>query len=144
MKTTISLISQKATLHLQHYFFCTFLCRCFARRQLETSRNFRVTSFMEEMSYVFLFTFFSLPLIFTLVYVAVGISHFLTAAKKFSCASKKMSLFFISRSNSLSFFFDLVELRWPAALLSLFLCLSLSLSLHSKFVDMTINLSLIL
>ena len=46
--------------------FCTFLCRCFARLQRETSRNFLVTRFMEEMSYVFSFTFFSLPLIFTL------------------------------------------------------------------------------
>ena len=36
----------------------------------------------------------------------------------------------------------LVELRWPVDLLSLFLCLSLSL--YPKFVDMTINLSLIL
>ena len=36
----------------------------------------------------------------------------------------------------------LVELRWPVALLSLFLCLSFSLS--SKSVDMTINLTLIL
>ena len=36
----------------------------------------------------------------------------------------------------------LVELCWPVALLSLFLCLSFSLYL--KFVDMTINLSLIL
>ena len=41
---------------------------------------------MEEMSYVFSFTFFfSLPLIFTLV--AASISHFLTAATKFSCCS---------------------------------------------------------
>ena len=44
----------------------TFLCRCFARLQRETSRNFLVTRFMEEMSYVFSFTFFSLPLTFTL------------------------------------------------------------------------------
>ena len=36
----------------------------------------------------------------------------------------------------------LVELRWPVALLSIFLCLSLPL--FSKFVDMTINLKLIL
>ena len=46
------------------------------------------------------------------------------------------------------FFFSLAlapflgELRWPVDLLSLFLCLSLSL--YPKFVDMTINLSLIL
>ena len=57
-KTTIGLISKKATLHVQHTFFCTFLCRCFARLQRETSRNFLVTRFMEEMSYVFLLTFF--------------------------------------------------------------------------------------
>ena len=37
---------------------------------------------MEEMLYVFLFTFFLQPLIFTLV--AASISHVLTAAKKFS------------------------------------------------------------
>ena len=57
-KTTIGLISKKATLHVQHTFFCTFLCRCFSRLQRETSRNFLVTRFMEEMSYVFPFTFF--------------------------------------------------------------------------------------
>ena len=44
------------------HFLCTFLCRCFARLQRETSRNVLVTRFMEEIS----FTFFSLPLIFTL------------------------------------------------------------------------------
>ena len=40
---------------------------------------------MEEILYVVLFTFFSLPLSFTLV--AAGISHFLTAAIKLSCYS---------------------------------------------------------
>ena len=93
-------------MHVQHtFFFCTFLCRCFARLQHETSRNFLVTRFMEKKSYVFSFTFFSLPLIFTLHF-----SHFVTAATKFSCCSsnKKMSpLFFISRSRSLLPFFSL-------------------------------------
>ena len=108
-KTAIGLTGKKKTLYVQHTFFCTFLFRCFARLQRETSRNFLVTRFMEELSYLFLFTlFFSLPLIFTLV--AASISHFLTAATKFSCCSsnKKMSpLFFISRSRSLSPFFSL-------------------------------------
>ena len=49
-KTTIGLISKKAALHMQGTFFCTFLCRCFARLQRETSRNFLVTRFTEEMS----------------------------------------------------------------------------------------------
>ena len=101
--------TKKKLLDVQHTFFCTFLCRCFTRLQRETSRNFLVTRFIEEISYLFLFTlFFSLPLIFTLV--AASISHFLTAATKFSCCSsnKKMSpLFFISRSRSLSPFFSL-------------------------------------
>ena len=38
-KTTTGLISKKATLHVQHTFFCTFLCRWFARLKRETSRN---------------------------------------------------------------------------------------------------------
>ena len=46
------------TLHGQHTFFGTFLCRCFARRQRETSGNFLVTRFMAEILYVVLFTFF--------------------------------------------------------------------------------------
>ena len=95
---------------MQDIFFCTFLCRCFAQLQRETSRNFLVTCFMEEMLYVFSFTFFSLLLIFTLHMVATSISHFVTATAKFSCCSsnKKMSpLFFISRSRPLSPFFSL-------------------------------------
>ena len=40
---------------------------------------------MEEMLYVVLFNFFSLPLIFTMV--TASISHFLTAAIKFLCYS---------------------------------------------------------
>ena len=49
------------------------------------------------------FTFFSLPLIFTLV--AASISHFLTAAIKFSCHSSNeigLLCFFISGSSSFS------------------------------------------
>ena len=77
---------------------------------------------------------------FHLALVAASTSHFVTAATKFSCYSsnKKMSpLFFISCSRSLSPFFSLSFAGLP-----LFLCLSLAL--YSKFVDMTINLSLIL
>ena len=58
---------------------------------------------MEEMLYVFLFTLFSLPLIFTLV--AASIFHFLTTAIKFSCFSSNeigLCLLFISRSSSFS------------------------------------------
>ena len=70
-KTTLGLISKKATSHVQHNFFFTFLCRCFAQLLRETSRNFLVTRFMEGMvegmSDVFLFILFSLLIIFTVV-----------------------------------------------------------------------------
>ena len=96
-------ILQKKNFARAAHFFCTFLCRCFARLQRETSRNFLVTRFMQEMSYLFLFSFFH-SLIFTLV--VARISHFLTAAKKFSCSSSNKWLL-IFRSSSLSLFFSL-------------------------------------
>ena len=104
-KTAIGLVSKKATLHVQHTFFVHFFAAvCFARLQRKTSRNFLATRFMEEMSYVFFFTFvFSLPLIFTLV--AANISHFFTAATEFSCCSSKERC--LSRSSSPSPFFSL-------------------------------------
>ena len=61
-------------------FFRTFFWRCFERIQRETFRNFPVTRFMEEMLYVFLFTFFSLPLTFTFSWWQLAFSLFLTAA----------------------------------------------------------------
>ena len=70
--------------------FCTFLCRCFARLQRETSRNFLATRFMEEMLYAWVPVHFLFPLphIFTLV--AASISPFLTAAMTFSCVSSSL------------------------------------------------------
>ena len=83
---------------------------------------------------MFLFTLFALSLIFTLVAASIP------AATKFHFVPPTENVSFCFFSLALAPF--LVELRWPVALLSLFLCLSLSL--YSKFVDMTINLSLIL
>ena len=86
-KTTIGLKKQtnkQKNFARAAHFSCTFLCRCFGRLQREISRNFLVTRFMWEMSYLLLFTFFH-SLIFTLV--AARISHFLTAAEKISCCS---------------------------------------------------------
>ena len=90
--------------------FCTFLCRCFAQIQRETSINFLVKRFMKKCRSCFCF-FFSLPLIFTVV--AASISHFLTAATKFSCCSsnKKMSIVFYL-SLQLSVARLIVERRW--------------------------------
>ena len=91
-KKNNSLISKKTTFFVH---FCAV--------QRETSRNFLVIRFMEEMLYVVLFTIFSLPPIFTLV--AASISHFLTAAIKLSCYSSNeigLICFFISGCSSFS------------------------------------------
>ena len=106
-KTTIGLISKKATLHVQNT-FCTFLCSCFAQLQRETCWNFLVTRFIEEMSYVFSFTFFSLPLIFALHWWPLAFLILSPPLLLEENSNKKMSpLFFISRSRSLSPYFSL-------------------------------------
>ena len=106
------------------HFFCTFLCRCFARLQRETSRNFLVTRFMEEMSQVF--SFFTAAH-FHLALVPASISDF--SLQNFSCRSsnKKISpLFFVSRSRSLSPFFFLSFAGLPPTF-SFSLCYSCSI-----------------
>ena len=108
-------------------------------------------NFQKLLSYTFyggnvvrvLVHFFFTAAHFHLALVAASISHFVTAATKFSCCSSnaKKCLLFLSLALDLCRPFS----RWASLacrLLSLFLCLSLSL--YSKFVDMTINLSLIL
>ena len=133
-KTTIGLISKKNNFARAAHFFCTFLCRCFVRLQRETSRNF----FMEEISYAFSFTFFSVPLIFSLHWWPLAFLILSPPLQNFNVVllKKKFSfVFYLYRPFS----------RWVSLachLLSLFLCLSLAL--YSKFVDITINLSLIL
>ena len=69
-KTTIGLISKEATLHVQHTFFVHFFAVVFARLQRETSRNVLVTRFMEELWYIFLFTFFFIAAHFHLALIA--------------------------------------------------------------------------
>ena len=141
-KTTIGVISKKVTFCRCSTLFCTFLCHCFARLQRKTSRNFLVTHFMTEMSYVFFFTFFSLLLIFTF-----GHQYFSFSQRRYKffmlSFQKRMSpLFFISRSSSLSLFFSL-----SFAGLSPECTFSFSLSFYFsvfQIVDMTINLCLIL
>ena len=103
-KKKIGIISNKNNFARAANLFCKFLCRCFARRQRETSRNFLVTRFMEAMLYVIMFAFFFAAALFYLG----GRQHFspfLTAAIKFSCYSSNeigLLCFFISVSGSFS------------------------------------------
>ena len=143
-KTTIGLISKKAT--LQHTFLiCTFLCHCFARLQRETSRNFLVTHFMKEMSYVILHTFFFTathfhlwPLAFLIFSMPLQIFHVvLTPTKNVS--------FVFHLLLQLSFTFFLIELHWTIAYMySLFFSVFLLFCIPNCGHDNNINLSLIL
>ena len=79
--TTIGPISKKQQqLCTCSTLFCTFLCCCFAWLQHETSRNFLVKCFINKILCVFLFTYFSLLLVFN--HVAASISDFLMACCK--------------------------------------------------------------
>ena len=107
-KTTIGLITKKQ-LYTCSTLFCTFLCRCFSwlQRYIRLPETY---TFYGGNVVRFLVHFFFTAAHFHLALVAASISHFVTAATKFSCCSsnKKMSpLFFISRSKSLSPFFSL-------------------------------------
>ena len=108
-------------------------------------------NFQKLLSYTFyggnvvrvLVHFFFTAAHFLLALVAASISHFVTAPTKFSCCSsnKNMSALPLSLAMNPCRPFS----RW--ALLAcgpLSLFLYLSLALYSKFVDMTIYLSLIL
>ena len=96
------------------------------------------------MSYVFLFTFFSLPLIFTLYWWLLAFLILSPPLQNIHVVlpTKNCLLCFLSLALDL---YRPFQSRWASLacrLLPLFLCVSLTL--YSKFLDMTINLSLIL
>ena len=139
-KTTIGVISRKATLHVQRTSFVHF---CAVVLQDLTTWNFQkllcYTFFGGDFVPV-LVHFFSLPLIFTLHWWPLAFLILSPPLQNFLVVLPPFLFFFISRPRPLPPFS-----RWASLacrLLSLYLCLSLAL--YSKFVDMTINLSLIL
>ena len=93
---------------MQHTFLVHLSLFCTTTtRNIQKLLNY--TFFWENVVRVLVHFFFTAAH-FLLALVAASISHFVTAATKFSCCSsnKKMSpLFFISRSRSLSPFFSL-------------------------------------
>ena len=121
---------QKSNFASAAHFFCTFLCRCFARLQLETSRNFLVTRFFRSL--FFHCRSFS-PCI-------GGRQHFSFCHRRY----KIFMLFFQQKNVSFAFYLSLqifVALFLVEFVgLSLFLFFSVFILLES----VTINLSLIL
>ena len=139
-QTTIGLISKKASNCKCSALFCTFHCLCFSRLQRETSRNFRSWLYVLWRKCPTCLVYFfphcrsfspRWPLAFII---------FSPPLQNFMLFLQEKCLFCCFFSLPLSLF--LVGLRWHVALRSLFLCLFLFL--YPKFVDMTINLSLIL
>ena len=92
-KTTIRLISKKATLHVQY----AFLCISFPLFCQTTTCNFQklpgYTFYVGNAVCVLVHFFPLLPLISTLV--AASVSHFLTAATKLSCCSSNVNISFV-------------------------------------------------
>ena len=81
-KTTIGLISKKLTLHVQHTFFIYFFAVVLRDYNVKLPETFYRGNVAPVLDH-----FFSLPLIFFLALVAASISHFVTAATKYSCCS---------------------------------------------------------
>ena len=133
-KTTIGLISKQTTLHVQHTFFVHF----FAVVLHDYNSKLPETFFMEEMSYVFSFTsHISLPLIFSLHWWPLAVPSLSPPLQNFHVVLPTKSISFVSYLS-----LQISVALFLCRLLSLFLCLSLTL--YSKFVNMTIYLSLIL
>ena len=85
------------------HFFCTFVCSCFARLQCDTSRNFLVTYFVEEMLYMFSFTFFH----------CCSFSPCIIGGRQHFSFCHRHYKFFVFFFISVALF--LTDLRWPAA-----------------------------
>ena len=138
-KTTIGLISKKATLHVQHTFFVHFFA--VVLHDYCTRWNFQKLpgyTFNGENVVRFLVHYFHCrsfspwwPLEFLIFPPPLQNFHVVLPTKK--CLLYLLSLA-LAVCSSFSHWASLAS-----RLLSLFLCLSLSL--FSKFVDMTINLS---
>ena len=101
-KKSVGLISTKTTLHMQHTFIVHFIAivlHNYNAKLPDTS----LLHVLPRKSFLYSCSLVSLLLIFTLVFASI--SHFLTAAKKFSCFSfDKIGLlfFFLSLTLALS------------------------------------------
>ena len=142
-KATIGLISKKWTFHVQHTvlyislpMFCMTATWNFQKLLSYTFYGLKCRTFSRSLFFPlpFTFTLHWWPLAFLILSPPLQNCHVVLPTKK--CLLCFLSLV-LDLCRPLS--------RWASLachLLSLFLCLSLAL--YSKFVDMTINLSLIL
>ena len=95
-KTTIGLISKKATLQVQHTFFVHFFAVVLPDYDVKLPETSQLHNFWRKTSYVFSFTF-SMPLILNLALVAASICHY----------RYKIFVFFQQKNVSFVFFLSL-------------------------------------
>ena len=141
-KTTLGLISKKATLHVQHTFFVHFfgvVLHDYNMKLPDTSYKLHIL--WRKCQTCSRSLFFHCCSFSPCIMVAASISRFVTVATRFWCRSsnKKCFLCFLSLALDLCRPFSR-QASLAFRLLSIFLCPSLAL--YSKFVDMTISLSL--
>ena len=108
-KTTIGLISKRATLHVQHTFIVHFFTVVLHDYNVKLPETSQLHVLWRKCLTFSCSLFFFTAAHFHLALVAASISHIVTAATKFSCCSsnKKMSLVFISCSRLLLPLFSL-------------------------------------
>ena len=137
-KTTIGLISKKATLHVQ----VTFFIHSFAFVLHDYNVKLPKTFLCRKCRTCSRSHFFSLPLIFFLHWWPLALLILLPLLQIFMLffQQKKILLCFLSLALDLRRPFS----RWVSLACRFFSFFCLSLALYSKSVDMTINLSLIL
>ena len=87
-KTTIGLNSKEATLHVQQTFFVHFFAVVLHDYKVKSSRNFLVTRFMEEMSYV----------LFCSLFVFTATLFYLTSfsRRRYKISKKCLLVFYLS------------------------------------------------
>ena len=124
-KTTIGVISRKATLYVQRTSFVHFCAVVLQDYDVKLSENSLLRVFWRKFRTSSCSFFFFTAAHFHLALVAASISYFVTAATKFSCCSSSFFVF-LSLALDLCRLF-LAELRLPAAY---FLFFSVFLLLH--------------
>ena len=137
-KTATGLISKKATLHVHHTFFVHFFDVVLHDYNVKLPETSSLHVLWRKCRR---FSRFSLPLIFTLHWCPLAFLIFRFKTFHVVLPTKNCLLYFLSLAPDLCRLFSF----WASLAcrpLSLFLCVTLAL--YSKFVDMTINLSLIL
>ena len=120
-KTTIGLISKKATLHVQHTLFLHFFAVVLQDYNVKLPETSQLHVFWRTCRIRVLVHFFSLPLIFTLHWWPLAFLMLLPPLQNFHVVllTKKcllclfVCLFFISRSKSLSPFLSLTFADLP-------------------------------